>query len=140
MLTAAALHPLAAATHVDTKPDVAGQSRPGAWSGLGQPGAWGSLRCDLALDRSLRRATWPEAEPAWFRHLGGDRHRDPAEAARDPNPNPYPNQAATGIEIQPKLHEAALAARRAFGAINGASNPNPTPTPTLTLTLTLTLT
>jgi hypothetical protein len=30
-------------------------------------------------------------------------------------------QAATGIEIQPKLHEAALAARRAFEAIDGAS-------------------
>ena len=30
-------------------------------------------------------------------------------------------QAATGIEIQPRLHEAALAARRAFEAIDGAS-------------------
>ena len=42
----------------------------------------------------------------------------------------HPLAATCGIEIQPRLHEAALAARRAFEAIEGAS---------LTLTLTLTL-
>ena len=33
----------------------------------------------------------------------------------------HPLAAAYGIEIQPRLHEAALAARRAFEAIEGAS-------------------
>ena len=33
----------------------------------------------------------------------------------------HPFAAATGIEIQPRLHEAALAARRAFESIDGAS-------------------
>ena len=33
----------------------------------------------------------------------------------------HPLAAACGIEIQPRLHEAALAAQRAFEAIDGAS-------------------
>ena len=52
-------------TYVEATPAMADQSRPsGGWAeasqGSGQPQAW------PGAESSLRRASWPKAEPAWF--------------------------------------------------------------------------